>query len=50
MNAFIVENPIMNRILPLIMYIPDYWEVLTLLGIAYPRVLSVIKVKEARTG
>ncbi len=50
MNAFIVENPIMNRILPLIMYIPDYWEVLTLAAIAYPRVLNVIKVKGARTG
>ena len=50
MNVFIVENPIMNRILPLIMYIPDYWEVLTLVAIVYPRVLNGIKVKGVRTG
>ena len=50
MNVFIVDNPIMNRILPLIMYSPDLWEVTTLAATADPRVSSVIKAKEVKTG
>ena len=50
MNVFIVENPITRMILPLIMYIPDVWEVVPILGIVYPLVSSVIKAKEVKTG
>ena len=50
MNVFIVENPITRMILPLIMYIPDVWEVVPILVIAFPHVSRVIRAKGARIG
>ena len=50
MNVFIVENPITKMILPLIMYIPDVWEVVPILATVFPLAYRVIKVKEVKTG
>jgi hypothetical protein len=50
MNVFIVENPITKMILPLIMYIPDVWEVVPILGTVFPLAYRVIKAKEVKTG
>ena len=50
MNVFIVEKNIVNMILPLIMYIPDVWEVVPILGTVFPLVYRVIKAKEVKIG
>ena len=50
MNVFIVENPMTRMILPLIMYIPDVWEVVPILGTVFPLVYRVIKAKEVKIG
>jgi len=50
MNVFTVVNPMMNRILPLTMCVPDIMEAITVLTIAYLPVDNVIKAKEVNTG
>jgi len=50
MNVFTVVNPMMNRILPLTMCVPDIMEAITVLTIAYLPVDNVIKAREANTG
>ena len=50
MNVFIAVNPIMNRILPLTMLIPEAVEAITMLVTVFLPVDNVIKAKEATTG
>lgn len=46
MNVFTAEKDTMNLILPLTMYAPDVWEVVTCLRTAYLRVDDVIRKRE----